>query len=1808
MDTIYTTEKILICGYGTIKRKWKVTRISDGVNTTCEQIITINALHEYNICFPKDVSVTCSPESAETVLTDEIACDILSIGIEDKKNSATGSECYQIARTFTVLNWCTYDDLCGSPEGAGNYYEINRSALSNNGRNPIYVLVRDSNRDQNEEFYVSSDLIEGNSNDQRITPPFCSVTNEYKHIFRYTQIIKVFESTKPVEPVVEGANATFYINEKNCLADVKMNVTILANCDDNPTLDESKLKVALNQTSNNTEMIAYVSPRWSITALGAGKFEVNVKDLPLGTHDLIVVGKDACNNFSPTTRLSFSVSDSLVPTPICRNAGLSVNLSSNGQGGGSITLQASAFIASKIYDCNGQGPDTQNGAKLITSYSINRIGESADKNKTSISLTCTDQFKTVPVEIHAWDELGNHNFCQSFVEVQDNQRVCPSSGVQGSISGKIRKEDGTPVPGVKVYLLGGASDSTTTNASGDYSFQNLSSGSDYSVYPQLNINPLEGVSTYDLVLIQKHILNVKNLNTPYTMIAADVNNSTSINTLDLIALRKLILGIDQRFVNNSSWRFADATYVFTNQNNPWSSSIPEVINISSLNGATTANFVAIKIGDVGKGTINSNSPALVLDLSDASATTTGQEVCQSIKATNFTNLLSVETTIQYNSTQLDFSAVKNFNLSGLNSANFSTPGTGGAAPGSLKLSWNDPQVNEGVSVPNGTAIFEVCFTPKANNTSSNTSFGASVEIIDKDGQSIPFNGQPGTITVGISQTSSIVFKLSGASGSPNSDVCIDLTAANFKNVVGMQLAIKFDPALLTHQSFDNLNAGLRGFSSPGSLSVDNTTGIIRISWEDPQVSGVSLPDNAVIVRICFRGKGNCGTSFIAIDTTQTLELSDVNQNVIPIQSTAGKIELSSTATPNIAATITKASTPDASDGAISLTVSGGQSPYIYQWAKGETSAQLSKINVGQYCVTVTDQAQCQATACFTVEANQAATACRAGDSLALVSLFNATDGPNWTNKWDLVKPMSGWYGVTLSTEGCVTELDLDGNQLSGPIPNFNLPSLTYLSLSINQLSSSIPNFNLPNLTHLLLSFNQLSGNIPNFNLPNLEVLLLDRNYLDGAIPNFNMPKLNGLRLENNQLNYLPKLNKLYGIESPDFFLGGFSISSNKLTFDDIIPNYDIIQKLDSISLVIERNLTSYAPQDSIYRDTTINSSIGQTIIIDLGIDPDIGDNRYSWLKNDIAYTTITGNNKLTFSSIKDTDAGVYRVVVTNPQAPQLTLYSRKIRINVTAIGTLQTSAINQTLCKGDSVKINFSSTVQYQPDNVFQVELSESSTNFNAPIVLGSIKRQVANPITLAIPTNFVSQRDYFYRVVSSNPRVVSPVNPLKVKIESALTAPIVKCGQATDNSIVFNWEGVAGATGYQISNNTTNNGIRNGNTVTFSNLPPNSKITLEVQPLGSSACPAVKDTQTCATLSCAEIVNSGQARPATLVCNSQESPILLTDLLLNEDPTGTWSAQQPYAENVFDSDAGIFFPKDVKPDRYRFMYTIKGKNDCPSSSTTVSLDVEQNLSINIIDYSNCLDAKGKTQITLASVAKRVSPKYPDQVRWYKDANKQTPLTQPVLELAAPLTIYAQVGQGNCASPVSPIALKPNEKLNLPVIEGILTLNAGDTIRLRTDQSYPPGSLFVWTTPDTISSGTDQYEFPSRIASKVDQGRYTLIVRAPQEPRIPTCLSEAAWVDVQVVDQEDAVLNIGKRASKDTPWSIEGLGDYPRYTIKVFNRWGALVFQANSNYLNQWHGTCEENCNGKLLPQGTYYYLIEIPELKPIIGAVYVLR
>ncbi|MEL6638996.1 MAG: T9SS type A sorting domain-containing protein, partial [Bacteroidota bacterium] len=203
------------------------------------------------------------------------------------------------------------------------------------------------------------------------------------------------------------------------------------------------------------------------------------------------------------------------------------------------------------------------------------------------------------IDFWVQDVNGNWDYVATTISVQDNMGAC---GNVPGIYGAIETEYAEPVEGAEVVLSGGSGTlppPVLTNAQGFYEFPPVTSSDNFVVTPGKNDGIRDGVTVLDLLLLSRHLVGLETLDSPYKLIAADVDHNERLNTFDIIEMQRLLLYLTNEFPNNTSWRFVDVDYLFPNPANPWLSTFPEVIAINGLDGGNSAaNFVGIKVGDL----------------------------------------------------------------------------------------------------------------------------------------------------------------------------------------------------------------------------------------------------------------------------------------------------------------------------------------------------------------------------------------------------------------------------------------------------------------------------------------------------------------------------------------------------------------------------------------------------------------------------------------------------------------------------------------------------------------------------------------------------------------------------------------------------------------------------------------------------------------------------------------------------------------------------------------------------------------------------------------------------------------------------------------------------------------------------------------------------------------------------------------------------------------------------------------------------------------------------------------------------------
>jgi hypothetical protein len=519
-----------------------------------EQKITISYKSAWSFTVPVDFFGGCgdSIPAAGIKISNE-ACDLVAWEHKDQVFEVVQDACFKVIRTYYIINWCNYEQ----------------------GQEPVEL-----NREENVIGLVT--------NEKTIT----AANYPDQGYFTYTQVLKVTDQETP----------TLTINDvETCIYGVG-DIAPLGVEDQTPgaaPYECDTLKVFSAQAQGCASNI-YKSYSFSYEIYADGVLEGSGKDSvfawavrPRVDYKVKFTAYDHCGN-SVAEEKHYRFEDCTKPTVFC-GLGSIIEIATEG------TARLDAVVLDKnSYDnCT---PANQLRYRIWhNSLSVPRPNTKAGASAlpSIIHFDCNYR-DTQLVYFYVLDQDDNFDFCITRVIVRNSANTCPADMVgQSLIGGNIQTMEGEMVEAVEVRVNGSTTVPTAmqTSADGHFSYS-LQRGNTYEVAPRRIDQPLNGVSTFDLIVISKHILGKEKFDSPYKYIAADINKSGSVTAFDLVQLRQLILNIESDFPNNESWRFVDAQYEFTSDN-PLTEPFKERIEVNNhQNNKMDADFVAIKIGDL----------------------------------------------------------------------------------------------------------------------------------------------------------------------------------------------------------------------------------------------------------------------------------------------------------------------------------------------------------------------------------------------------------------------------------------------------------------------------------------------------------------------------------------------------------------------------------------------------------------------------------------------------------------------------------------------------------------------------------------------------------------------------------------------------------------------------------------------------------------------------------------------------------------------------------------------------------------------------------------------------------------------------------------------------------------------------------------------------------------------------------------------------------------------------------------------------------------------------------------------------------
>jgi len=452
----------LDCGQLIAKRRYGVSDWvgSDGTGSLfsgwTEQTIIVEYVPEWTLEFPEDLDLTvnCGDEASipEPLSPSDVilngSCDLWALSLISEDTFVVGNDvCMRIERKYEVINWCRFN--------AGD----------------------------------TATPLEHNVNGVEVKHTDANVSNSYV----YTHFINVTINDNPnlefgdVDTRIIGVGDALPYNEED-----KVLGAAPYECDDIRTFSASATN-CIGVELTDVSWIMYVNGTF---ADGDSGSEFTWVVQPDYSYRVEFSASDGCGN-SVSKDTTYVFKDFKKPTPYVYN-GIAVDLGA----GDSVVVWADDLDLGSFDNCTNQD-DLE---IYITIGELTDIVTDIDEIRalgSNATFTC-DHVGRTNVLIYVVDASDNFDVVGTYVSVGGNAANC-SGDPGGMVAGHIVTPFGEDVEQVVVSIAGDMQESMMTTADGTFQFE-LNAGDNYTITPVKDIRPLNGVSTFDLVLISKHIL------------------------------------------------------------------------------------------------------------------------------------------------------------------------------------------------------------------------------------------------------------------------------------------------------------------------------------------------------------------------------------------------------------------------------------------------------------------------------------------------------------------------------------------------------------------------------------------------------------------------------------------------------------------------------------------------------------------------------------------------------------------------------------------------------------------------------------------------------------------------------------------------------------------------------------------------------------------------------------------------------------------------------------------------------------------------------------------------------------------------------------------------------------------------------------------------------------------------------------------------------------------------------------------------------------------------------------------------------
>ena len=332
---------------------------------------------------------------------------------------------------------------------------------------------------------------------------------------------------------------------------------------------------------------------------------------------------------------------------------------------------------------------------------------------------------------------------------------------------------------------------------------------------------------------------------------------------------------------------------FTLSGNAGTSSAVNIAGGSATNASNQAMEFTGTAGSVNiQGSINPTEFAVIAGNVEADA---GAEICIPVTVNGFTNIVSLQYDMSFDPTQLEFVRVQNFGLAGLSEDLFGKPGEGGVPANTITMVWIE-NAARGVTLTNGTVIYEVCFKTKgAPGSVTPFNFVSTGAEVSNTTTLVPFKGINGTVTVKQNTVPNFEVLSENKVVQSGQEVCLPVKVNNFTDIRKMKFEMNYNASLLEFVAIRSTN--LAGLTTANFNTA--TAGTIVVDWSAAnQTTGVSTTNGTTIFEVCLRAKGNTTATTTFQFNDSGADIQDKNGQAVTFRNTDATVTIQGGLGPN----------------------------------------------------------------------------------------------------------------------------------------------------------------------------------------------------------------------------------------------------------------------------------------------------------------------------------------------------------------------------------------------------------------------------------------------------------------------------------------------------------------------------------------------------------------------------------------------------------------------------------------------------------------------------------------------------------------------------------------------------------------------------------------------------------------------------------------------------------------------------------------------------------------------------------------------